>query len=57
MALASVTRSGIELRDWIERLMAVRAKEGHKVGPAFGHRDGSLATISEYDDMLHGFLT
>ena len=52
MALASV----IKLREWIEKLMAVRAKEGHRTGPVFGYRDGSVATISEFDDILVGFL-
>ena len=56
MALASTTRSGIELREWVEKLMAVRAREGHRAGPAFGYRDGSVATIAEYDDILFGFL-
>ena len=52
----TVTRSGIKLREWIEKLMAVRAKEGHRAGPAFGYRGGSVETISEYDDILGGFL-
>ena len=56
MALASVTRSGIKPREWIEKLMAVWANEGHRTGPAFGYRNSSVATISESDDILVGFL-
>jgi len=56
MALASVTRSKIELREWIEKLMAVRSKEGHRTGPVFGYRNRSVAAISEYDNILGGFL-
>ena len=36
--------------------MEVWGTEGHRTGPAFGHRDGSAATIEEYDNILIGFL-
>ena len=51
-----VTQSGIQLRWWLEKVMAVRAEEGCRRGPAFGYRDGSVATLAEYDAILHEFL-
>ncbi len=56
LALASVASSEIELCWWLERLMSVREREGCRTGPAFGHKDGSVGLISEYNDILHYFL-
>jgi hypothetical protein len=56
MALASTTSSGIDLRWWIETLIKVQEEEGCVSGPAFGHRDGSVALMREYDEILHYFL-
>jgi hypothetical protein len=56
MSLASTTTSGIELRWWIETLIKVREEEGCITGPAFGHKDSSVALMREYDDILHHFL-
>jgi hypothetical protein len=56
MSLASTTSSGIELRWWIERLIQIREEEGCLLGPAFGHKDGSVALMREYDAILHHFL-
>jgi hypothetical protein len=56
IALASWTTSGIELRWWLEELLRVREAEDCKGGPAFGHKDGSVALMSEYDDLLLFFL-
>ncbi len=56
IALASCTSSGIELRWWLEELLRVQEEEGCSSGPAFGHRDGSVALMSEYDNLLHFFL-
>ena len=36
--------------------MEVSKQEGARIGPAFGYRDGSVASISDYDDMLHSYL-
>ena len=36
--------------------MAVRQEEGCVHGPAFGYKDGSVATLAEYDAILHEFL-
>ena len=56
IALASCTITGIEMRWWLSKLMEVREQEGAKSGPAFGYRDGSVASISDYDDVLHSYL-
>ncbi len=39
-----------------ERLMRIRALEGHKTGPAFGNKDGSVGSMADYDGVLHYFL-
>ena len=49
MSLASTTSSGIELRWWIEKLIQVQEEESCLSGPAFGHKDGSVALMREYD--------
>jgi hypothetical protein len=56
MSLASTTMLGIELRWWIETLIRIREEEGCITGPAFGHKDGSVALMREYDGILHHFL-
>jgi hypothetical protein len=53
IALASQTKSGIELRCWLEELLKVREAEGCRSGPAFGHKDGFVALMLEYDNLLH----
>ncbi len=56
LALASVTLSGIKLGWWLENLMSIREKEGCRMGPTFGYKDGSVGLILEYDNILHYFL-
>jgi hypothetical protein len=56
ITLASTTLSGIELRGWMEQLLKVQEVEGCLNGPAFGHKDGSVGLMSEYDDLFHFFL-
>ena len=41
----------------MEKLIAVREQEGAVHGPAFGNSDGSVATLTEYDGILHYFLS
>jgi hypothetical protein len=55
MSLASTTTSGIELRWWFETLIRIREEEGCITGPAFGHKDGTVALMREYDDILQHF--
>ncbi len=56
MSIASTITSGIELRWWIETLIRIREEEGCITGPAFGHKDGSVALMREYNGILHHFL-
>jgi hypothetical protein len=56
IALASTTTSGITLRWWLEQLIEVQAEEGCSHGLAFGYCNGSVATLHEYDGILHHFL-
>ena len=51
MSMASTTSSGIELRWWLKKLIHVREEEGSISGPAFGHRDGSVAMMREYNKI------
>ena len=56
VAVASESKSGVDTRWWLEKLIQVREAEGCISGPAFGHADGTVATMSDYDDILHMFL-
>ena len=56
MAVASETKSGVEVRWWLEQLIRVREEEGHVHCPAFGNADGSLGFLSDYDVYLHELL-
>jgi hypothetical protein len=47
MSLASTTTLGIEVRWWIETLIRIREEEGCITGPAFGHKDSSVALMRE----------
>jgi hypothetical protein len=56
MSLASTTSLGIELRWWMEKLIEVRQEENCTTGPGFGHKDGSVALMREYNEILQSFL-
>ncbi len=51
ISLASTTSSGIKLRWWLRKLIHAREEEGYISGPAFGHRDGSVAMMREYNKI------
>ncbi len=36
-------------------MMRVQDEEGCLTGPAFGHKDGSVASMAKYEDVLHLF--
>ena len=57
MSLASTTSSGIELRWWMEKLIQVRQEENCTTGPGFGHMDGVVASMREYDEVIQSFLS
>lgn len=56
VAVSSVPQSGIDMRWWLEQLIAVREQEGCTKGPAFGKSETRAATCREYDVLLHHFL-
>ena len=56
IGLASKTRSGIEVRWWIEELVRVALEEGRRSGPAFAYPDGKLVASSEYNAMFLDYL-
>ncbi len=56
LAMASTSSSGIALRWRLEDLINVWAEEGCSHGPAFGYANGLVATLHEYNGILHHFL-
>jgi hypothetical protein len=46
--LASVTSSGLQVREWVERLIEVRWQEGRVRGPAFCNKAGEVASSYAY---------
>lgn len=47
--LASTTDSGLKVQVWVERLVAIREKEGRLHGPAFCDKLGRIATAHIYE--------
>ena len=56
VAVASITKSGLEPRWWIEQLIKAREEEGCTHGPAFGTAANKASYGGEYDILLHQFL-
>jgi hypothetical protein len=56
IGLASTTRSGIEVRWWVEQLVDTCRREGRRTGPAFATPTGQLASSSEYNAMFLRYL-
>lgn len=50
--LASSTTSGIQIREWVKRLVLVRSSEGQHHGPAFCDSLGNIAHSKEYELAL-----
>ena len=51
-----ITKSGIQVRWWLNKLRNVRRREGHEAGPAFGHASGQVARQADFDDVLRATL-
>ena len=47
-----ITGSGIQVKQWIRRLMAVHRVQGRSTGPAFVNKDGYQSTTSEMNDLF-----
>lgn len=56
IAVASTSRSGIEARWWVEKLIEVRLQEGCTSGPAFGNADGTPVSTLDMNAMLRHYL-
>ena len=53
----SITSSGLFIKVWIKKLIAVRAKEGRVEGPAIcSHEDGQVMTTSTLNSFFHEAL-
>ena len=49
IVVASVSRSGLNARWWVEKLVEVCENEGRTEGPAFADADGRLGCMLDYD--------
>jgi hypothetical protein len=56
ICLANTTRSGIQLRWWIEKLLSIASSEGRDAGPAFASKAGDLASSTDYDAVFRDYL-
>jgi hypothetical protein len=57
--LASVTKSGIDIRRWVERLVFILMEEGRNVGepgPALCDKDGFVLTSAYFNEEMHDML-
>ncbi len=54
--LASVTRSGIRIRLWLERLASLLKSEGKTNCPAFCDIDGFQLSMSDFEAVMHPML-
>jgi len=54
--VASVTKSGLEPRKWIERLVSSHACQGQTSGPAFCDEHGNVEKMSVYEDIMMAIL-
>jgi len=57
VAVASESKSGINVRWWLEKLIQVREEENCISGPAFGNSFGEVAKQRDYNEVLRHFLT
>ena len=54
--LASETKSGFELRKWMDKLVEITEEEGRTDGPAFADSDGNLACSLDYNETFLEYL-
>ena len=57
VAVASESKSGINVRWWLEKLIQVRASENCTSGPAFGNAQGEVDKQRDYNEILRHFLS
>jgi hypothetical protein len=56
IGVANTTRSGIEVRWWIEKLVEVSKREGRRSGPAFATPEGKLISSAEFNAIFRRYL-
>ena len=54
--LANITRSGIRIRVWLERLVSLLRTEGKTGCPAFCDKNGYLLTLADLEATMHPLL-
>ena len=52
----AVTGSGIQVKQWIRRVLAVHRIHGRRVGPAFVNAEGFQSTTGEMNEMFIALL-
>ena len=56
LPLVNVTRSGIRIRNWLERVVRLYKDEGRARSPAFCDTDGYMLSASDIEGTFHPFL-
>jgi len=57
VAVASESKSGINVQWWVEKLIQVREEENCTRGPAFGDAHGEVTKQRDYNEVLRHFLS
>ena len=55
-SLANVTKSGIRVRVWLERVVKILREERKKDCPAFCDEDGYIVTSSQIEEVFHPII-
>ena len=55
-SLANVTRSGIRVRVWLERVVKILKDEGKRNCPAFCDEEGYILTSQQIEDVFHPII-
>jgi hypothetical protein len=56
LLMASETASGLKVRQWLERLVMLRERQGKYHGPAFCDEAGEVARMSDYEEIFYEIL-
>ena len=56
LPLANVTKSGIRIRKWLERVARIYREEGRSDSPAFCDKEGYMLTSGDIERVFHPFL-
>jgi hypothetical protein len=56
LLMASTTASGLKVREWLERLVLMRERQGLFNRPAFCNQNGEVIQMSEYEEVFYTIL-